>query len=274
LGAMRVGVHWDTEVKGGSHRVCQVLCSALPVAYAESVKSSDWVPLASVVLEGSYFATLAIVALLAAMTAVGGGAFGNRSAWIVNSMNRALASFAGAPLDVKLVHFGTVPRSTYKVLEKGRKPTRASRQAADDEATNEPPPAPVDAANATPGEGDEETTAANDEETAPAPKTAAVPKARGKKAMGRQDDPDDDMAVSKGGKNLKARHEEPSSEEDKASPPKAKAKVKAAFAMFLNSDSESNSGPSDSDCGPPTLPPTAQGKHGKSNKDDSKKEGA
>jgi len=41
LGAMRVCVHWDTEVKGGSHRVCQVFCPALPVAYAESVKSSD-----------------------------------------------------------------------------------------------------------------------------------------------------------------------------------------------------------------------------------------
>jgi len=163
LGAMRVGVHWDTEVKGGAHRVCQVFCSALPVAYAKSVRSSDWAPLACVVLEGSYSATLAIVSLLAAkrgervtvfLTAVGGGAFGNRSAWIVNSMNKALASFAGAPLDVKLVHFGTIPRTTYKVLEKGRKPTRASRQTVAEEATSEPLPAPEDAVDSAPHEGD------------------------------------------------------------------------------------------------------------------------
>ena len=40
---VQVGVHWDTEVWTGTHRVCQVFCSALPVAYFKSAAtSSDW----------------------------------------------------------------------------------------------------------------------------------------------------------------------------------------------------------------------------------------
>jgi len=133
--ALRVGVHWDTEVKGGSHRVCQVFSSALPVAYAKSVRSNDWAPFACAVLDATYVATLTVATLLAAqrqervkvfLTAVGGGAFGNRSMWIVNAMEKALASFKEAPLDVKLVHFGSVPRGTYKSLEEGRKPKAAT----------------------------------------------------------------------------------------------------------------------------------------------------
>jgi hypothetical protein len=61
--ALRVGVHWDTATATprrprnhqapptadgaaaqavGPHRVCQVFCSALPVAYAKSTRSVDW----------------------------------------------------------------------------------------------------------------------------------------------------------------------------------------------------------------------------------------
>lgn len=141
--SMRVGVHWSTQTatpsndralrRAGSssvglaqpfpqppsqHRVCQVLCSAVPVAYAKATNSMDWAPFASVVLDSQYEATLAVGALLALrsrtrvkvfLTRVGGGAFGNRSAWIFKAITRALALFAAFPLDVFLVHYMHVP---------------------------------------------------------------------------------------------------------------------------------------------------------------------
>ena len=50
--ALRVGIHWDTDTAvtrrnsstNPPHRVCQVFCSALPVAYAKSTGSKDWAP--------------------------------------------------------------------------------------------------------------------------------------------------------------------------------------------------------------------------------------
>eukprot|EP00747_Dinoflagellata_sp_TGD_P059663 gnl/TRDRNA2_/TRDRNA2_151668_c0_seq1.p1 gnl/TRDRNA2_/TRDRNA2_151668_c0~~gnl/TRDRNA2_/TRDRNA2_151668_c0_seq1.p1 ORF type:complete len:469 (+),score=91.08 gnl/TRDRNA2_/TRDRNA2_151668_c0_seq1:83-1489(+) len=128
----QVGVHWDTEVHKQSHRVCQVFCSALPVAYAKSTKSEHWKAFAQVVLEACYDATLAAATCLAAqrgnssrvkvyLTAVGGGAFGNRSQWIIDAIERALKTHAAAPLDVMLVHFGTLPKGSFMTLEKGRK---------------------------------------------------------------------------------------------------------------------------------------------------------
>lgn len=127
-GKLQVGVHWDTEVKSGNHRVCQVFSSAVPVSYAKAVRSSDWEPLARLVLAATYEATLAVATLLARergervtvfLTAVGGGAFGNRSMWIVGAIEGALKAYAQAPLDVRLVHFSST-RGAYSALEKGR----------------------------------------------------------------------------------------------------------------------------------------------------------
>jgi len=123
---LRVGVHWDTEVTGKDHRVCQVFSSALPVAYAKKTPSKAWEPFGRLILDATFEATLAVGAILAAergervkvyLTAVGGGAFGNRTAWIVNAMEKALQAFAAAPLDVMLVSFSTLPRSAYAGLE-------------------------------------------------------------------------------------------------------------------------------------------------------------
>jgi hypothetical protein len=43
------------------------------------------------------------------LTALGGGAFGNRTSWIKTALQRALDTedFADVPLDVSLVHYGT-----------------------------------------------------------------------------------------------------------------------------------------------------------------------
>ncbi len=159
----------------------QVFCSALPVSYDKLSTSSDWEPLARLVLEGLYEATLAVAALLAAdrnrqsaqgteesgegvnrfesgnvednmeegnkdgpeeakgtevedigncrketrltvyLTCVGGGAFGNRRQWIADAISRALALYSDEPLDVKLVHYMTVPqkgsRNPFRLVE-------------------------------------------------------------------------------------------------------------------------------------------------------------
>eukprot|EP00746_Dinoflagellata_sp_MGD_P081046 gnl/MRDRNA2_/MRDRNA2_32278_c0_seq2.p1 gnl/MRDRNA2_/MRDRNA2_32278_c0~~gnl/MRDRNA2_/MRDRNA2_32278_c0_seq2.p1 ORF type:complete len:563 (-),score=97.19 gnl/MRDRNA2_/MRDRNA2_32278_c0_seq2:27-1715(-) len=111
--SLQVGVHWDTDVKGGTHRVCQVFSSALPVTYARETPSEDWRPFASAVLDATYEATLTAAAILAAqrssrmkvfLTEVGGGAFGNDATWISAAIRRACLLFAAAPLDVQLVH--------------------------------------------------------------------------------------------------------------------------------------------------------------------------
>jgi len=116
--ALRVGVHWDTQAKPPhTHRVAQVYASALPVAYAKTTKSADWEPLARIVLRGAYAATLAVAQCKSIreggrrvsvyLTALGGGAFGNRTDWIRDAMAAALDVFRDAPLDVYLVHYGS-----------------------------------------------------------------------------------------------------------------------------------------------------------------------
>jgi len=122
---LRVGVHWDTEVCGRTHRVCQVFCSGLPLGYASGTKKSDWEPFACCVLDATFEATLAIAAILALerntrvrvyLTAVGGGVFGNRSEWIADAVARALRIHARSPLDVKFVHFGALPPKSSKLM--------------------------------------------------------------------------------------------------------------------------------------------------------------
>merc|ERR1712032_1051533 len=53
------------------------------------------------------------------LTAVGGGAFGNRSLWIASAIDRAIRASAAFPLDVMLVSFGKLPGCPYAALGKG-----------------------------------------------------------------------------------------------------------------------------------------------------------
>ena len=125
-GALRVGVHWDTQVRPpGTHRVCQVFASALPVAYA-SAPAASWAPFAKLVLRAAYEATLLAASCKAAargervrlyLTLLGGGAFGNQMGWIRDALERALQAHRDAPLDVFLVHYGhSVPAGWANVL--------------------------------------------------------------------------------------------------------------------------------------------------------------
>ena len=117
---MKVGVHLDTQVAfPAKHMVTQVFCSALPVAYfGHDIGSivNDHHRLASCVLRAAYNATLLVAAHRAEilkktvtvyLTALGGGAFGNKTSWIKSALTDAIAEFHRAPLRVVLVHYGT-----------------------------------------------------------------------------------------------------------------------------------------------------------------------
>ena len=111
-GKLRIGIQKETEVTlpGGGHRVSQAYCSALPVGYSPELPAL-WEPFARLILEAAYEATL-LAALLnykrtgnptLYLTLLGGGAFGNDTRWIVESMERALRRCRDCPLDVKIV---------------------------------------------------------------------------------------------------------------------------------------------------------------------------
>ncbi len=115
--ALAVAWHRDVEVTDGLDadrpRVSQVFCSALPVAYSQ-LPPAHWEPLARLVLEAAYEATLRIAAASAAgggkatvlLTRLGGGAFGNPDPWIDDAIWRALSLVEFEGLDVRLVSFG------------------------------------------------------------------------------------------------------------------------------------------------------------------------
>ena len=112
---LRVGVQAGTEVTlaTAGHRVTQVYAAAMPVAY-DRAPARDWGPLARLVLEAAYEATLRAALVHAGgdrpvqvfLTRLGGGAFGNDPAWIDAAIDRALGVMAGAPLEVTLVTRG------------------------------------------------------------------------------------------------------------------------------------------------------------------------
>ena len=128
-GLLKIGVHREVEVTDASSlpgpHVTQAFCSALPVAYGAGVQEA-WEPLARLILEAAYEATLAEAAISAALggsnlvmlTRLGGGAFGNADPWIDDAIARALTVYADAPLNVRLVSYSHVP-SQMRALEAG-----------------------------------------------------------------------------------------------------------------------------------------------------------
>jgi hypothetical protein len=118
LGRLRIGLQWRTEVTL-THKaerpllVSQAYGSALPVAYT-SHADSQWEAFARLVLEASYEACFAAAVVNKEntgsrklyLTLLGGGAFGNRSEWILDAIRRAFALYGQAGLDVAMVSYG------------------------------------------------------------------------------------------------------------------------------------------------------------------------
>jgi len=124
---LRIGLHWQVDVTDVSNpglRVSQAFCSALPIVY-QSLPSHLWHRFAILVLEAAYEATLLAAVLnraahgspLVFLTSVGGGAFGNSSAWIHAAMRRGLDKVRDAGLQVHLVSRSEVPEAFRSLCE-------------------------------------------------------------------------------------------------------------------------------------------------------------
>jgi hypothetical protein len=113
---LRIGVHWDTQVtlNGSGHLVSQAYCSALPVAYSPH-SANLWAEFARLVLEASYESAICTAILNAVktgnnklfLTLLGGGAFGNKTDWIISSIKRAFDIYKNIDLDVSIVSYGS-----------------------------------------------------------------------------------------------------------------------------------------------------------------------
>ena len=112
---LRIGIQWNTQVTLDEceHVVTQAYCSALPVGYS-ALPSGLWKEFAQLVLEASYEGTFCAASLNLArtgnkkvyLTLLGGGAFGNDSAWIIAANGRAIEMFSDTGLDIAIVSHG------------------------------------------------------------------------------------------------------------------------------------------------------------------------
>ena len=120
LGSLRIGLQSNTEVTFGTTSeapgpiVNQAYCSAVPIGYSEH-SAERWEPLARLVLDATYEATLRAAAVNAEatgnrsvfLTLVGGGVFGNPTTWIIEAIHRAVTHLVGANLDIAIVSYGS-----------------------------------------------------------------------------------------------------------------------------------------------------------------------
>ena len=123
---LRIGIQWNTQVtlNDSRHVVSQAYCSALPVAYSQH-SSSLWEEFACLVLEASYEATFCAAILNSLrngnnrlfLTLLGGGAFGNETAWIMRAIQRALAMYKHADLEVAIVSYGSSKPSVQQLVQ-------------------------------------------------------------------------------------------------------------------------------------------------------------
>ena len=124
---LRIGVQWNTQVTigGSSHTVTQAYCSALPVAYGNHPPGL-WEGFARLVLEASYEATTCAAILNSQstgnkrvfLTLLGGGAFGNRTSWITDSIERALKLYEDWDLDVAIVSYGASKPAVRRLVDR------------------------------------------------------------------------------------------------------------------------------------------------------------
>ncbi len=113
--SLQIGIQWDTQVTLGdaSHVVSQAYCSAMPVAYTPHAREL-WAPLAKLILEAAYEATICAAMLNASrgasrrlfLTLLGGGAFGNEPDWIFEALRRAFDLHPDCGLEAAIVSHG------------------------------------------------------------------------------------------------------------------------------------------------------------------------
>ena len=134
--AFKIGLHWNVEVPFTSRFkkvptseskqfVSQAYCSAISCAYSNA-SPRLWEPLARLVLEGVYEATLWAAVINSVnhgnnkvlLTKVGGGVFGNMESWIIDAIARAIEAVSGYDIDVHIYHHGAVNSCFQSELDK------------------------------------------------------------------------------------------------------------------------------------------------------------
>lgn len=99
-------------VSDANARVSQVFCYACPVSYDTHKHSkTDWAPLGKLVLRAAYEAAAWATVLQACetgndtlvLTLLGGGAFGNTEAWIIEAMDEALQTLRREDIALNVV---------------------------------------------------------------------------------------------------------------------------------------------------------------------------
>jgi len=123
---LRIGIQWQTQVtlENCQHQVSQAYCSALPVAYSH-ISANLWKQFARLILEASYEATICTAILNAQvngnnklfLTLLGGGAFGNETNWIIDSIARSLELYQDLDLEVLIVSYGSSKPSVQKLVQ-------------------------------------------------------------------------------------------------------------------------------------------------------------
>jgi len=120
MGDLRIGLQQDVDVTFATRfvepvaptQVSQAFCSALSCGYTGGGRQA-WAPLASLVLDAAYEATLCAAVVDAAegrgsgrvwLTLLGGGAFGNDVGWIGAAIRRATDRMRHYDLDVRVAH--------------------------------------------------------------------------------------------------------------------------------------------------------------------------
>jgi len=126
-GNLKIGIQWNTEVtlNDSKQTVSQAYCSALPVAYSH-IESIYWEGFARLILEATYEATIyaALINLIRTncnkvyLTLVGGGAFGNETDWIIESLFVAIEKFKNTPLDIGIVSYGNSNQKVRELINK------------------------------------------------------------------------------------------------------------------------------------------------------------
>jgi hypothetical protein len=124
---LRIGIQWNTEVTiaDSRHTVSQAYCSALPVAYSHH-SSELWSRFAKLILEASYEASFCAGILnyfqngnnTLYLTLIGGGAFGNKTEWIINAIHRSLNLYKHTGLDVAIVSYGHSKEHIQELIKK------------------------------------------------------------------------------------------------------------------------------------------------------------
>lgn len=114
-GLLKVGIQWETEVTIDQNKqlVSQIYCSALPVGY--SIIDQDlWEHFAKLILDATYEATFHTAMInqntygcnKLFLTLVGGGVFGNKADWLIETISNNLHKFRYEPLDVQFISYG------------------------------------------------------------------------------------------------------------------------------------------------------------------------